>query len=243
MSEDRRPEKPKTFFESLNCAFEGIIFSAKTQPHMRLHYIIAATALVISIFLKLPLLEFVLFAMSIIMLLSAELMNTAIEQTVDLVEEKYHEKAKNAKDAAAGGVYMAGMAVALMCYVIFTRYVIAPYEAKLRGASEFPPHMAVMSLLAVLILVVVLKAWLGRGRPLHGGMPSGHAALAFSVLISVTLIVKSAIVSALIFVLALLVAQSRVMSGVHTFKEVVLGAILGAGVTFGIYLLFTMVIA
>ncbi|MBI5560175.1 MAG: diacylglycerol kinase [Deltaproteobacteria bacterium] len=233
------PKKPSNWLESLNCAFEGVIYAFKTQRHMRYHYIIAAGALFLSLFLKLPLPEFVLFAIAVIILLAAEMFNTAIEETVNLVEEKYHIAAKNAKDVSAGAVLISSVGVALMAYIIFSRYLYGPSEVILRGAREFSAHIALISLFMVLIGVVASKAFFGKGRPLHGGLPSGHAAVAFSLWTSVTVLTLDPLVSVLTFAMAVMVSHSRLLLRIHTRFEVFLGALLGTGFTYFIYYLFT----
>jgi diacylglycerol kinase (ATP) len=85
------------------------------------------------------------------------------------------------------------------------------------------------------IIVIATKAYTGRGTPLRGGLPSGHAAAAFAGWMAITLVTEplrhGALVSTLAFMMALLVAQSRVEAGIHSAIEVVAGAILGTGVT------------
>jgi len=89
------------------------------------------------------------------------------------------------------------------------------------------------------ILVVLLKAHHNQGSPLHGGMPSGHAALAFSIATSVVLSGGGLMISLLVLMLALLVSQSRLLMKIHSPKEVLFGALLGACVTLLIFLFFS----
>ena len=231
-------KKPKNWFESLNYAIEGVIYAFKTQRHVRYHYIIAAGALFLSLFLELPVIEFVLFAMAVIILLFAEMMNTAIEETVNLVENKHNLIAKNAKDVSAGAVLIASIGVVIMAYMIFTKYIYEPMGLILRDARAFSGHIAVISLLLVLIAVVTLKALAGKGRPLHGGMPSGHSAVAFSLSTSISLISLDPFVVILATVLAVMVSHSRLVGGIHTRVEVFLGGLLGFGLTLLIFRVF-----
>ena len=90
----------------------------------------------------------------------------------------------------------------------------------------------------VIILVIVLKAYLGRGAPLSGGMPSGHAAVSFSIWVASLFISENALVGILVFIMALMVSHSRVALGIHTRKEVVLGALLGGFATLLIFMVF-----
>lgn len=231
-------KKPKNWFESLNYAIEGVIYAFKTQRHIRYHYVIAAGALFLSIFLELPVIEFVLFAMAVIILLFAEMMNTAIEETVNLVEDKHNMIAKNAKDVAAGAVLIASVGVVIMSYMIFTKYIYEPMGLVLRASQVFSGHIAVISLLLVLIGVVTLKALAGKGRPLHGGMPSGHSAVAFSLATSISLLSLDPFVVILSMALAVMVSHSRLVNGIHTRLEVILGGLLGFGLTLLLFRIF-----
>lgn len=231
-------QKPKNWLESLNCAIEGAIFAVQTQRHMRYHYAIATAALLASLLLNLPTLEFILFAISIVMLLFAEMFNTAVEQIVDLIWEKHHILAKHAKDVAAGAVLISSIGVFIMAYVIFSKYLFNPIEIGLREAKELTGHLAVVSLLLVFIAVVFSKAHFHKGRPLHGGMPSGHSAVAFSLWVSITFITMNPLAMILSFVMATMVSHSRLIGGIHRKFEIFMGALLGAGLTLLIFYLF-----
>ncbi|OGP13923.1 MAG: hypothetical protein A2054_04510 [Deltaproteobacteria bacterium GWA2_55_10] len=232
--------KPRNWFESLNYAIEGVIYAFKTQRHIRYHYVIAAAALFLSLFLELPMVEFVLFVMSVLILLFAEMMNTAVEEAVNLLEEKYHVRAKNAKDVSAGAVLIASVGVAIMVYMIFTKYIFDPMSIALREARMLSGHIAIISLLLVLIAVVVFKALYGKGTPLHGGMPSGHSAVAFSLFTSISLLTLNPLVVILSFALAAMVSHSRLLGGIHTRLEIFLGGLLGFGLTLLVFRIFFM---
>ncbi|MBI1913016.1 MAG: diacylglycerol kinase [Deltaproteobacteria bacterium] len=240
MEKPKEVVKPKNWFESLNYAIEGVIFAFKTQRHIRYHYVIAAAALFLSLFLELPMIEFVLFSMSIVILLFAEMMNTAIEEAVNLIEDKHHILAKNAKDVSAGAVLISSIGVAIMVYMIFSKYVYEPMGLALREARMFAGHIAIIALLLVLIAVVVFKATHGKGTPLHGGMPSGHAAVAFSLFTSISLLTLNPIVAIMAFALAIMVSHSRLVGGIHTKMEIFLGGLLGFGLTLLVYRIFFM---
>jgi len=231
--------RPKNVLESLNCAIEGVIYAFKHQRHIRYHYAIAAGALLLSLILDLTTTEFVLFSLSIIILLFAEMFNTAIETTVDLLEEKYHELARAAKDIAAGAVLISSIGVFIMGYIIFSKYLYEPMGIALRMAKAMAGHIAIIALLLVLIIVIISKAYLGRGRPLHGGMPSGHSAVAFSLWTSVALLTMNPLVALLTLLMAVMVSHSRLLGGIHTMKEVLLGALLGTGITLLVFYIFS----
>jgi diacylglycerol kinase (ATP) len=236
------PRKPRNWLETLNCAIEGIIYAFKTQRHVRWHFAVALLALLLSLFLALTAVEFVLFLMAVIILLFAELMNTAIEEAVNLIEERHHVTARNAKDVSAGAVLISSVGVGIMAYLVFFKYIDEHAARAFEGAREYAGHLAVIAILIVLISVVAAKAVSGKdtARPLHGGMPSGHSAVAFSLWSAVSLISREPIVAVLTLIIAVMVSQSRLIGGIHTKLEVFLGALLGTGLTLLIFKIFSL---
>ena len=96
--------------------------------------------------------------------------------------------------------------------------------------------------MVTIIVVIAAKAYTGRGTPLRGGLPSGHAAVAFAGWMAATLVIGDAhrfLISSLTFIMALLVAQTRVESGIHSALEVTYGGVLGALVTLTVFQLFS----
>jgi membrane-associated phospholipid phosphatase len=83
----------------------------------------------------------------------------------------------------------------------------------------------------------------GSNRHAASGRPSGHAAVAFGGWAAVTFITQSnqnqVLVSTLVFMMALLVAQTRIEARVHTTLEVLYGGVLGAMVTAAIFQAFS----
>ncbi len=83
--------------------------------------------------------------------------------------------------------------------------------------------------------MITVKAITGRGTPLRGGLPSGHAAIAFGAWMAITLVSADfqhrVLISTLAFLMAFLVAQTRVESGIHSPLEVAFGGVLGTLVT------------
>ncbi|MBI3756104.1 MAG: diacylglycerol kinase, partial [Deltaproteobacteria bacterium] len=209
--------------------------------HTRYFFAIAAAALLLSLLLNLPVVEFVLLSISLVILLFAEMINTAVETTIDLVcGQNYHPLAKIAKDVAAGAVLISSIGVFIMGYIIFSKYLAAPLSFGLRAGSAYTVHIAVVALLIVLIGVVASKAYFGKGSPLHGGMPSGHSAVAFSLWASVVLLTLNPVVALLTFIMAIMVSHSRLVGGIHTKWEIFLGALMGTGATFLIFYIFSV---
>lgn len=232
------PTKPSGFIASLNCAIEGILWAAKTQRHMLFHLVATILVLVMALLLRLTLHEFALLALAITLVLFAELVNTAIEVVVDMVSPEFHPLAQRAKDVAAGAVLLASVGALVLGYLAVSRFFFTPDVSVSDDFMRATGNLAVLSVVIVVLLIVLVKARVGHGTPLHGGMPSGHAGVAFSIATSVAFTDVGALVIVLAWLLAAMVAQSRVMLKIHTFREIVAGALIGILTTSSIHLLF-----
>ena len=231
--------KPKRWFEKANVAIEGVIYSVKTQRHMRYHLVAALGVLLVSLAVNITRTEFILLSLAIILVLITEMLNTAIEVAVDMISEEYHPKAKIAKDIAAGGVLVASIGALILAYLILYPAIREAVATGFWRVRKVPNDViAFVSFAVVVIVVVIVKAALGKGEPLRGGMPSGHAAVSFSLWIATIYLTGSLPLIALTFMLAAIVSWSRWSSGVHRPREVLAGAFLGAGLTWLLFLLF-----
>jgi len=205
---------------------------------MRNHFIAAVAVLLSALFLRVTPVEFALLAISILSVLCAELINTAIEAIVDLVSPNYHPLAKTAKDTAAGAVLTAALGAAIMAYLILAKYVL-PLYGKVLAMFGSPADLGtIVSVLIVIIAVIMIKSFSGKGTPLQGGLPSGHAAIAFSIATAVSLNTADPLISLLCLILAGMVSHSRLLMRIHSTREVVSGALIGGGITLIVLLLF-----
>lgn len=230
--------KPTRFIDSVNCAIDGIIYTARTQKHMRSHFVAALAMLFLVLLLRVSPLEFTVLTVSVCFVLFAELMNTSIEVIVDMVNPEFHPLAKIAKDVAAGGVLVAAIGAAVMGFLILSRYIFPIYKEALGVIGSTSEMGAAVSLLMVVIAVVFMKTLSGRGTPMEGGLPSGHAAVAFAIATIVTFKSMDPMTSALTIAMAVMVSHSRLLLHIHTIREVVLGAITGTAITVGVLLIF-----
>ncbi|MFH1238835.1 MAG: diacylglycerol kinase, partial [bacterium] len=174
--------KPRHIWESFNCAIEGIIYVLKTQRSMRIHLMAAVGILVLSLFLQLDKVEVIILAFTICLVLVAEMINTAIELVVNLITDTYHPLARIAKDIAAGAVFFASCTAVVVGYlVLFKKYLSPDMTPVLGRIKASPEYMTFICLVIVMIFVVIMKAYSGRGTPLRGGWPSGHSAVGFAI--------------------------------------------------------------
>lgn len=213
--------------QAFNAAIEGILYTFKSERNMKIHYCVAVIVLVASLFFDIGRIEMIMLIFAISLVVISEMFNTAIEKTIDMVTDTYHPLAKIAKDVAAGGVLIATLNSVVVGYLIFYNKLATISDSLIYTIRQSQLHVTLICIVLVLIAVVVVKALTSTGTPLKGGMPSGHAALAFAMATLVTLIEAGLTVSTLSYLMAVLVAQSRIEGKIHTFWETVAGAILG----------------
>jgi diacylglycerol kinase (ATP) len=230
----RRP----SIIESFNYAIEGVIHVLRTQRNMRIHFLVAVVVLAVAVAVGVSRLELIALLLAITFVLVAEMINTAVEGTIDAATTSFDPMAKLAKDIAAGAVLIASVNAVAVGYLVFAGKAADKSADVLDKLRDAPAEITLIALVLTILIVIATKAWTGRGTPLRGGLPSGHAALAFSGWIAATYIVGDShrfVISALTFIMALLVAQTRVESGVHSALEVAYGGALGALVTLSVF--------
>jgi diacylglycerol kinase (ATP) len=233
------PRRRPSIFESFNYAIEGIIHVLRTQRNMRIHFGVAVGVLVAALVLNVSRLELIALLLSIAFVLIAEMFNTAIEAAVDVASTSFDPMAKLAKDIGAGAVLIAALNAIAVGYLVFSGQVADESSRLLDKLSDAPAELTLIALVLTIALVIALKAFSGRGSPLRGGWPSGHAAVAFAGWMAITLVLGDTehrfLVSSLTLIMALLVAQTRIEAGVHSTVEVASGSLLGALVTLVIF--------
>ncbi len=223
--------KGRRVIESFNNAISGVIYSLKTQRNMRIHFAVAIAVLLVSLFMDFSRLELLLLFFTISLILVTEMINTSIETTIDLITDRYHPLARIAKNVAAGAVLISALNAIVVAYLLFFDRLNPLTLSVLVRVRQSPAHVTFISLILVILTVVVIKAFTGDGTPLKGGMPSGHSAVAFSIVTAVAFISHDIFALTLTFLLALLVMQSRIESKIHTTFETIIGAVLGIIIT------------
>lgn len=104
---------------SFSYALAGIAHTVKTERNMRFHLAAGLLALLAAWWLEISREDVLLVFFSIALVFSLELVNTAIEEAVDLASPEKHAKAKAAKDAAAGAVLVAAILSVIIGLVVF----------------------------------------------------------------------------------------------------------------------------
>jgi diacylglycerol kinase (ATP) len=109
----------ETLSKSFTYAGGGILYATATQRNFRIHLIVGTMAFVLGACLRITLLEMAVIGLTVAFVLALELINTAVEATVDLiVGDQYHRLAGIAKDCAAGAVLVASSAALVVAACI-----------------------------------------------------------------------------------------------------------------------------
>jgi diacylglycerol kinase (ATP) len=231
--------KMKKLVDSFNYAIEGIIHAVRTQRNMRIHMITALFILTLCFFYDLKKLELLIITITITMVITSELVNTAIEAAIDATTNYYHPLAKIAKNVAAGAVLVTAINAVFVGFIIFWDKLVPFTYTTLNKIKASNIYTIFIILVIVSILTLVVKAIFGEGTPLKGGFPSGHSAIAFAIATIIALLSENPLIIILSYILALIVAQSRVDSDVHSVFEVVVGGVFGTLISIILIKMFT----
>ncbi len=205
---------------------------------MRIHFFAAALIMILSLIVGVTNVQFVILIFAISMVIGAELINTAIEAVIDMTTTSFDPTAKVAKDVAAAAVLVAAVSAGVIGYIIFYPKLTEASWATLNRVRQTPIHITTISLLFVIIFVITAKALTHTGTWMRGGWPSGHAALAGSLMTSIALLSRDSILTTLALILSALVVQSRVEAKFHSWAQMAAGGLIGVLSTVIIFQLF-----
>jgi diacylglycerol kinase (ATP) len=226
------------WFEAANNAINGIMQAAKTQRHLKFHMLAAFSVLLFSFSLGLDKYEFAVIALVTLLVIVAEMFNSALEAAVDLTTREANELARMAKDIAAGAVLICAIGALVIAYLILGPHIAGIWLGNYHIPRHTAGNIAVLAVIMIMLVVILIKAHFGRGYPLRGGFPSGHTALAISLWISLFHVTENPWIIGCGFLIMLLVAANRLRLKIHTFRELFFGALLGAAITmvlFGVF--------
>jgi diacylglycerol kinase len=112
--------RKQPFTKSFKCALEGIVVTLTNERNIKIQAMIGIMAFVLGLYLKFNTVEFCILILTISMVVISEMLNTAIEKTVDLcVKDQIHPLAKLAKDIASGAVLIAAIASLVIAYMLY----------------------------------------------------------------------------------------------------------------------------
>ena len=246
--EKNNPKKTSNsnFLDAWKNAIDGIIYATTTQRNVKIQLVIAVLVVIISLFFDLSRAEFLCFLFTIILILFAEMCNTAIETVVDLYVDVYHPKAKIAKDVAAGGVVITAINALIVAYFLFFDKISDIGLNFIKNIVTSPIHLAFAAIVIVVIAIIALIAIARTNkhkRLNHKFMPSGFTTLAFAANTIIWLMMDSItnneaisiVILTLSLVLSILVAASRIEAKAHKVSEVIFSACVGIIIVLIIY--------
>lgn len=111
--------KKDPLYKSFGYAFQGIFNTIRTERNIKIHCVAAILVTIFGIWLQISKTEWMICFILFGLILALELVNTAVEATVDLFTEERKPLAKKAKDAAAGAVLVAAIFAAVIGILIF----------------------------------------------------------------------------------------------------------------------------
>jgi len=112
------------FIKSLSYALAGIKVAVKEQPNVQIHLTILLLVIAAGLLFDINLNEWLAVILAASIVISTEMINTAIEKVVDLASPQIHPLAKQAKDIAAGSVLVAVCFAVIIGLLVFGKYLL-----------------------------------------------------------------------------------------------------------------------
>lgn len=110
--------------DSIKTALAGLFWSVKTQPNFRIHITLSLMVLLAGWYLEISSIEMAILVFAIVLGLSAEMINTALESMTDLITTEWRKEAKIAKDVAAGMMLVVAIGAVVIALLILGPQVI-----------------------------------------------------------------------------------------------------------------------
>lgn len=108
---------------SFKYAIKGIFYAMRENQNLRIHVILAVLVFILAILLQVNPFEMAVVELTILLVICAEMINTVIEQMVDLITTEYRKEAEIAKDVSAGMVLVAVIGAIVIGVLIFSPYI------------------------------------------------------------------------------------------------------------------------
>ena len=230
------------FLKGFDYAYEGLVWAINHEKNMKFHLLALAILLIASLFFNLSRVEMISLVFAVCFVLGFELLNTSLEQAVNLASGgKYSPFAKASKDLAAAAVFIAALNALFVAYLIFFDKFIDFYNSVFVRITKQPSHLAVITLSLVIVVTIFLKGvfYQGHGTAFKGGFVSGHTSLAFCLATIGIMQSQEFLVKLLFLLLALIIAESRYEADIHSIPEIIRGAILGTSMAMAIFGIFS----
>ncbi|PIR80294.1 MAG: diacylglycerol kinase [Candidatus Levybacteria bacterium CG10_big_fil_rev_8_21_14_0_10_35_13] len=114
---------PEKLLKSFRHAFTGIVIAFSENQNLFVHALIATAVVSAGILLDFTQTDLIIVLVMIVLVFSAEMINTAIEEVVNLLVKEHRTEAKIAKDVSAGMVLFVSILAIIVGLVIFSSYL------------------------------------------------------------------------------------------------------------------------
>ncbi|MBU2632628.1 diacylglycerol kinase family protein [Patescibacteria group bacterium] len=109
---------------SFKYAYAGILHALKYNPNLQIHFLVGAVVILLSLFLQVNPFEIGILGVMILLVISAEMINTSLEEMTDLITTEHRKEAKTAKDVAAGMVLVVALGSVIVGSLILVPYLL-----------------------------------------------------------------------------------------------------------------------
>lgn len=115
----------KRFLNSIKYSVDGLVNAYQNEQSLWLHAMCTIIIVILGFLLQIKFYEWAVIVIALVVVLAVELLNTAIEATVDLVTKEIHPLAKVAKDCGSAAAFVSSIMVFIICCFIFIPKIIA----------------------------------------------------------------------------------------------------------------------
>jgi diacylglycerol kinase len=113
-----------SLLRSFGYAFEGLFHAIKYNRNLKIHLVAGLIVIVASIFFHVSSFEKEILGVLILLVILSEMINTSIEEMVNLITNEHRKEAKIAKDVGAGMILVSALGAAVIGIIIFTPYIL-----------------------------------------------------------------------------------------------------------------------
>ncbi len=118
----------KRFLKSFKYSIEGLKYAYKNEQSLLIHFIATVLAIILGIIFKISHMEWAVLCIALGVVLASELINTAIEATVDLITLEINPLAKIAKDCGSAATFVFSMIAAVIGIIIFIPKIMSMFH-------------------------------------------------------------------------------------------------------------------
>ncbi|MDB5052270.1 MAG: prokaryotic diacylglycerol kinase [Bacilli bacterium] len=216
------------WLRSFRFAYEGLQYALATQRNMKFHFFISFVALTSALLFRISKVEILFIILAITLVIMTELINTAVEKTVDLAMPEQHPLAKVAKDLAAASVLVAAVFAVIVGTIVFYTPISHWFHHEKSIKATITSDSVWLYLALVIVTVIVMETRFSHSRRLR---PSLWMAIAFSLSTLITLLTTNTLVSILAYSLSILFMIMLYEKKNRPLSVSIFGAFIGCAIT------------